>query len=88
MKLFFPFLFTACSAHRELETAPKPADSNELYNKILAEALPTLTDAMKASHVFVGPVDRAPQRVHYWFQENIAEQTYDKTCCKRTNISS
>ncbi len=79
MKLLLPLLFTACSAHREMETAPKQADSDELYNKILAEALPTLADALKAYHLFVDPIDSAPQRAKYWFQENRGEQTYEPT---------
>ena len=79
MKLLLPLLFTACSAHKELEIAPKQADSDELYNKILAEALPTLVEAMKAPHVFVAPPTGAPQRAQYWFDERDDNGTYEPT---------
>lgn len=73
MTLLLPLLLSACSAHREMETAPKQVTPDELYNKILAEALPTLAEALKANHIFVEPVEGTPQRAQYWFEEEISE---------------
>ncbi len=80
MKRSLLLLLTACGSHREPETVPKQATPDQLYNKILAEALPTLAEALRAYHVSLEPVERAPQRAQYWFSENTEEfVTYEPT---------